>query len=60
MQDILSDKKRVSRPKLQDGFFATMGIGEHLEQDFLEHIFEYQECSKCSICARNCSQTSGV
>ena len=57
IQDILSDKKRASRPKLQDRFFATMGIGEHLGARFFgASIRVSQECSKCSICVRNCPQ----
>ncbi len=57
IQDILSDKKRVSHPKLQDRFFATVGIGEHLGARFFGAFIRVsQECSKCSICAGNCPQ----
>nr|WP_312579769.1 EFR1 family ferrodoxin [Sedimentibacter sp.] len=57
IQEILSDKKRVSRPKMQDRLFATMGIGEHLGARFFgASIRVSQECNKCNICARSCPQ----
>lgn len=57
IQDILSDKKSVSRPKLQDRFFAAMGKGEHLGARFFgSSIRVSQVCTQCGICVRSCPQ----
>lgn len=57
IQDILSKKKRVSHPKLQDRVIATMAIGEHLGARFFGATIKVsQECSKCGICAHNYPQ----
>lgn len=57
IQDILSNKKRVSHPKLQDRFFATIGIGEHLGARFFGASIQVsQECCNCGLCARSCPE----
>lgn len=57
IQDILSGKKRITSPKLQDKIMAVMGKGEHLGARFFgASIRASQTCNKCGLCIRDCPQ----
>lgn len=55
ISDILSGKKNISHPKLQDRLFATIGKAEHLGAKFWgRSIHSSKDCNKCGLCIRNC------
>ncbi len=55
ISDILSGEKNITRPKLQDRFFASVGRAEHLgAKIFGVSISASKECNQCGLCIRNC------
>lgn len=53
--DILSGKKNITQPKIQDRFLAVMGKMEHLGARFFGRFIKVSKaCNQCSACVRNC------
>lgn len=53
--DLLSGKKNLTTPKLQDRFFASIGKAEHLGAKFFGvSIHASKQCNQCGLCVRNC------
>jgi flavodoxin/ferredoxin len=53
--DILSQKERLTVPKLQDRFFASIGRAEHFGAKFFgASIHASSNCNKCGLCVHNC------
>lgn len=57
--DIMSGKKNILRPKLQDRIFAFLGKGEHFGAGlFAVFIYASDSCNKCGLCVRNCPKNN--
>lgn len=57
IQEILSGKKRITTPKLQDRFLSVLGKAEHVGARFFgASIHASHKCNKCGLCVRNCPQ----
>ncbi|MDI3537720.1 MAG: hypothetical protein PWR12_921 [Eubacteriaceae bacterium] len=55
VDDILSGKVELSKPKLQDRLFFTLGKGEHFgSKMFGATIKVSKKCDLCGKCVRNC------
>lgn len=55
ISDILSGKKNITRPKLQDRFLFTLGKAEHFGASlFGASIHASNACNQCGLCIRNC------
>jgi len=53
--DILSEKKRLTIPKLQDRFLTSIGRAEHIAAKFFgASIHASSNCNKCGLCIRGC------
>lgn len=53
--DILSKKKNVVHPKLQDRFLASIGRVEHFGARFFgAFINASSKCNQCGLCIQNC------
>ena len=53
--DLLSGKKNITSPKVQDKYFAVIGKAEHMGAKFFgASIRASQSCNKCGLCVRNC------
>jgi len=53
--DIMSGKKNVLHPELQDRIFAFLGKGEHLGAGlFAISIRASSPCNQCGLCVQNC------
>ena len=55
IQDILSGKKNITHPKLQDRIYASIGKMEHLGARFFGwSICVSKECNQCGLCMTQC------
>ena len=55
ISDIMSGKKNLLEPKLQDRLFSTLGNAEHFgARIFGLSIHASQDCNQCGKCIRNC------
>ena len=55
IEDILSQRETITRPKLQDRFFASIGRMEHFGAKFFgASIRASNDCNQCGLCIQNC------
>ncbi len=55
ISDIMSGKKNLLKPKLQDRLFSTLGKAEHFGASiFGLSIHPSRDCNQCGKCVRNC------
>lgn len=55
ISDILSGKKNITRPKLQDRFLFKLGKAEHFGASlFGATLHATNTCNQCGLCIRNC------